>query len=190
MPIFLERFVLPVLVTLIITVILLNPFKFDRQQQVALGLATVALAYFVAHSVYRASGRAAGTMSKASPTGIIQTGPVPTPPQAQGRTFTKKSAHELLQLYQGRTILQADGLIEPFKGQWIEVTGSVVQLIPDSSGVTAVLKSDLGDVINARFDRRWDMHLRRLSTGEKVSIRGKISDVQNGQQLYLLECEL
>jgi hypothetical protein len=109
--------------------------------------------------------------------------------KARKRVFTNRTARELFLLYEGRTILQADGLMEPYKGQWIEVRGLVLQLIPDVSGVTAVLKSQPSDTINARFDKKWELALRRLNTGDMVTIRGKISENQNGQQLYLLECE-
>ncbi len=51
-PVFLERFILPALATVLIGVILLNPFKFDFQQQGALAIAVVALAYFVGHTVH------------------------------------------------------------------------------------------------------------------------------------------
>ena len=51
-PVFLERFVLPALATVLIGVILLNPFKFDWQQQTALAIVVVALAYFFGHTVH------------------------------------------------------------------------------------------------------------------------------------------
>jgi hypothetical protein len=52
-PVFLERFVLPVLATALIGVIVLNPFRFDWQQQLSLAIAVVAFAYFVGHSVHK-----------------------------------------------------------------------------------------------------------------------------------------
>jgi hypothetical protein len=52
-PVFLEKFVLPLLAAAFIGVILLNPFKLDWQQQLSLAIAVVALAYFFAHSVHK-----------------------------------------------------------------------------------------------------------------------------------------
>lgn len=52
-PIFIERFVLPILATAMIAVIILNPLKLDLQQQISLAIAVIAFAYFVAHSVYK-----------------------------------------------------------------------------------------------------------------------------------------
>jgi hypothetical protein len=49
-PIFLERFLLPILTAIMTGIILLNPFKFDMQQRFALGFCVVGLAYFVAHT--------------------------------------------------------------------------------------------------------------------------------------------
>jgi hypothetical protein len=56
-PVFLERFILPALATVLIGVILLNPLKVDWQQQTSLAVAVVALAYFVGHTVYKNNQR-------------------------------------------------------------------------------------------------------------------------------------
>jgi hypothetical protein len=53
MPVFLERFVLPVLVAVVVTVIVLNPFKFDRQQRISLLVCVLAAAYFVGHTLHK-----------------------------------------------------------------------------------------------------------------------------------------
>ena len=53
MPVFFERFVLPILATLVVGVILLNPFKLDRQQQLSLFLAVVCFAYFVGYTLHK-----------------------------------------------------------------------------------------------------------------------------------------
>ena len=52
-PVFLERFVLTVLAAVVVTIIMLNPFKFDWDQQAALFIAVAAFAYFVATTVHR-----------------------------------------------------------------------------------------------------------------------------------------
>ncbi len=52
MPIFLERFILPLLVAAVIPVIVLNPFKLDRQQRISLLVCVLAGAYFVGHTLY------------------------------------------------------------------------------------------------------------------------------------------
>jgi len=72
MPIFLERFVLPVLATSVITVILLNPFKWDWRQRTSLFVAVIALAYFVGYS-----------LTKGKPAISPLVGIAPTAPQSQ-----------------------------------------------------------------------------------------------------------
>lgn len=104
------------------------------------------------------------------------------------RVFAKRTLRELLALYEGRTILQADSLIEPYKGLWILVQAETLMVIPDTAGVTLILTSD--GLINARFDNSWRTALGRVNTGDKIKICGKIATIQNGQQLYLVECEL
>ncbi len=53
MPIFLERFVLPVLAAAVIAVIVLNPLKLDRQQRISLLVCVLASAYFVGYTLYK-----------------------------------------------------------------------------------------------------------------------------------------
>jgi hypothetical protein len=114
--------------------------------------------------------------------------PIPLP---ENKVFIDKTAHELFALYEGRTMLQADQLIEPFKGKWIEAHGKILQLIPDGTpgGTTAVLK-DGEKLINCKMGARWNSRLLAFSNGEELKIIGKIGPSQNGQQLYLNECEL
>lgn len=67
MPVFLERFVLPILAALIVGVILLNPFKFDRQQQLSLLLAVVGFAYFVGYTLHKNKTLAPAQTSASDP---------------------------------------------------------------------------------------------------------------------------
>ena len=115
--------------------------------------------------------------------------PVKPGPDTSQRVFTTRSVRELMALYEGRTMLQADALIEPYKGLWISITATADQIIPDTSGATVVLRSGQ-DLVNARFDNSWRKALGRVNTGETITIRGRLGDVQNGQQLYLIQCEI
>jgi hypothetical protein len=63
MPVFLERFVLPVLATAVITVIWLNPFKWDWQQRISLFVGVVFLAYFFGYTSYRSTRIAASPLN-------------------------------------------------------------------------------------------------------------------------------
>jgi len=87
----------------------------------------------------------------------------------------------------GKPHLETLDTIQPRKESWIAAEGHVVQLIPDRAGCTAVLKSGQ-DIIKAQFDETWLWHLGHLKTGTTLSIEGRISSEQTGQQLHLLDC--
>jgi hypothetical protein len=72
-------------------------------------------------------------------------------------------------------MLQADQLIELFKGKWIEAHGIIQQLIPDGTpgGATVVLK-DGEKLINCRMGARWNSRLLAFSNGEELKIIGKM----------------
>src|SRR5277367_894400 len=53
MPIFLERFVLPILAAVVTGVCLFNPWKWDWHQRASLFVGVVSLAYFFAYTSYR-----------------------------------------------------------------------------------------------------------------------------------------
>jgi len=53
MPIFVERFVLAILAFVVTGVCILNPWKWDWQQRISLGLAIVSFAYFLGHTYSR-----------------------------------------------------------------------------------------------------------------------------------------
>ena len=110
----------------------------------------------------------------------------PEPPSQ--RVFSDRTTREFFALYEGRTMLQAEQLIAPFKEKWIEAQGKILQLIPDSlGGSTAVLQDD-PHLIGCAIGRSWNARLLKLNTGEVLSVIGKIGPSQNGQMLYLMEC--
>ena len=119
-------------------------------------------------------------------------------PSAQGedtnRTFTSKSPSDLLGFYRGRTALQGDSLMKPFVGLWLKTEGTVIFLAADGeNGSVAALRryNDVGESpIECRFQPQWTTAMSRVSRGDVIRIEGKISPSQNGQQIYLLSCEL
>jgi dsDNA-binding SOS-regulon protein len=56
-PVWLERYVLPICVTLVVGLVILNPLKMDWQQRVSLFLAISAFAYFIGHSLHRTASQ-------------------------------------------------------------------------------------------------------------------------------------
>jgi hypothetical protein len=126
-------------------------------------------------------------IATASPTPVLPT--TLTPPLS--REFTDRTPRELLALYDGRTPLQADSLIEPFKGKWIKASGTILNLIPDGmpDASIAVLKD--GDrTIECRLGPQWSSKVVKLNKDDVLAVIGKIAPHQNGSQLYLSECEI
>lgn len=105
------------------------------------------------------------------------------------REFTTKTARQLLSLYENRTPLQADKLIAPDKQKWISLAAIVETILPEGERSIGVLKSD-SDVIECRFGKYWKEKLSSLGKGDPIKVIGKISNNQNGSQLYLLDCEI
>ena len=52
MPVFIERFVLPILAAIVMGVCVLNPWKWDWNQRISLILSMIFLAYFFAYTSY------------------------------------------------------------------------------------------------------------------------------------------
>jgi hypothetical protein len=52
MPIFLEKFVLPILATAVTSILIINPMKFDWKSRISLFVAIVAFGYFVSHQLH------------------------------------------------------------------------------------------------------------------------------------------
>jgi hypothetical protein len=61
MPVFIERFVLPILATVVMGVCAYNPWKWDWQQRISLGVAAILLAYFFAYTSYQSRSETAKT---------------------------------------------------------------------------------------------------------------------------------
>jgi hypothetical protein len=110
---------------------------------------------------------------------------LPTRDQSKRETTTK-TIRQLKALYEGRTALQAEGLIKPFKGLWVEAEGEITLI----NANPAVLLKSGGDMVECWFSKEWVNVLGRYSLHETLKVRGKISDTQNGAQIYLTDCEV
>jgi hypothetical protein len=115
----------------------------------------------------------------------------PTTEAPEQRRFTNRSVRELRALYDGKTAFQADKLMEPYKGMWIETEGTIAGIYADGNngGAVAVLRNN-NDTVECRFSADWARDLGRYNNGEVLKVRGKLSNNQNGQQIYLVYCEV
>lgn len=109
-----------------------------------------------------------------------------TPP----KHFIDKTPEQLIALYQGRTMLQADSLMQPYKRMWIKTEGKVLMIGPPDKGTTFVTFNSSGAPVECRFKAKWITPLARYDSGDTIKISGWIFESQNGQQLYLRDCEL
>ncbi|MFH1653512.1 MAG: OB-fold nucleic acid binding domain-containing protein [Pseudomonadota bacterium] len=112
---------------------------------------------------------------------------------SQEREMVNRTPRELLSFYMpDRTTQESNRLIQPFVGQWIEVSGSIYDVghgAPDGDQTAVILRNGT-DQIECRFRREWKDKLDRLAKGEFVKIIGEISPTQNGSQFYLQKSEL
>lgn len=182
----------------------LRPFPVKRSKQMSIGLVLVFVGITAAliGAVVIASDRSLPPLAQQTPqppAGMPTanapsiTAPVLPPPPVlpSTREFTDRTPRELLALYDGRTPLQANPLIEPFKGKWIKASGKILNLIPDGipDASIAVLQ-DGNRTIECRLGPQWSKHVLKLNKDDVLTVIGKIAPHQNGSQLYLLECEI
>jgi hypothetical protein len=105
------------------------------------------------------------------------------------REFTTRTPRELLALYEGRSMLEADQLIKPYKGKWIQAKANILQIIPNGDGTVVILK-DGDKIISCPLVARWTPQLLKMRIGDPLSVIGQVGISQNGQQLYLQDCEI
>jgi len=106
------------------------------------------------------------------------------------KQFTNRTATELLDYYRnGLTPLQAGKLVQPHVGLWIRVEGAAMMILDGGMDVVVVIQNS-GYTFECRFEKKWETSLMRFNKGDVMSVVGKVSPSQNGQQLYMSSCEL
>lgn len=115
----------------------------------------------------------------------------PSPPIVIPRVkeFCRRSPSYLMAFYNGRTMLQATAMIQPYIGLWISVSGPIITIYDGGGEVGAALRAD-GVTISCRFKKEWAARLARFNERETLEVGGFIGPSQNGQQLYLEDCEI
>lgn len=115
----------------------------------------------------------------------------PIPPlshsnDAGPKIYTRKTIHDLVALYEGRTAMQAEAFMADEKGKWISTDGKVQLVSPNGF----VLLFDNYVPIQCRFDAKWKAKLGAFRPSEDMKIVGRIGPDQNGAIIDLRECEL
>jgi hypothetical protein len=123
---------------------------------------------------------------------IEQTAPA-SPPRPQQKEFANRTVHQLLAFRDGRSGLEADRLLEPFKGLWIPPSeGTIRVLTPDGSGggAMAVVAVTDDDLIECHFSPGWVRELSRYKEGDQLRVTGKIGHYTGAHLLVLVESEI
>jgi hypothetical protein len=109
--------------------------------------------------------------------------------------MTGKTQGELWGLFDGLTAIQGAGLIEPYIGTWLEVSGAVASVEGFDNFVQVTLDRDepspyVHKIIFFYFDTaRWEARLSRLAHGDRISIGGSLDRVDSAT-IHLEDCEL
>jgi hypothetical protein len=120
--------------------------------------------------------------------GVNTTIAAPVPPvqtKPAERVPSKKTIRQLKEIYEGRTALQAAPFMADEINKWIETEGQILRV---DDGMALLQNGP--DHIECRFDSAWNVKLATFRNGELMRISGRINPIQNGAQIYLLDCEV
>jgi hypothetical protein len=110
-------------------------------------------------------------------------------PRKRRKTYTNRTVTELLGLFTGRTVTQGNKLLEPYVGLFMRVTGQA-EFVTTYGNKGGMLVMTENKPVDTRFEYGWTDALGRINKNDTVTVQGRIADHQNGQQLFLVDCEL
>jgi hypothetical protein len=121
--------------------------------------------------------------------------PQPIPPHVTIKDIASDRAQsptprDIRSLYEGRTPLQAEELVAPYKGRQMKTQSQVLTILSDGQGGSVAVLDNNSDTIECRFRPQWVSNLSRFNKGDMLKVSGTIADHQNGQQVYLINCEI
>lgn len=87
-PVFLEKFILPVLATAVTALVILNPMKFDTSSRIALAVGLIAFAYLASHQIHLRNEMLRAGSNQTAP----QTKPPISSPPAPAPTTTNRTS--------------------------------------------------------------------------------------------------
>lgn len=163
----------------------LRPFPIKRSKRMSIGIilvfvgiAAVLIGALIVVSDRSPSPSIISQAASVTPTAASSPVLAALPPQTT-RVFTDRTPRELLALYDGRTPLQANPLMEPFKGKWIKAAGKILNLIPDGiPGTSIAVLKDGERIIECRLGEQWTAQVLKLNKDDSLSVVGKISQQQ------------
>jgi hypothetical protein len=96
----------------------------------------------------------------------------------------------LSDLYDSHTSIQADALVKPLLGQWMRVSGSVLEVTKMAAGYPFVQIKNKDNVhLALSFSEKWSGKLSVLAKGHDITVVGRISSTGNST-IRLEDCEL
>jgi hypothetical protein len=101
------------------------------------------------------------------------------------------SAEYLIDLYRGRTTIQADALMAMYLGKWITVTGKVANVWKSRDGYKMIIfvGGDLTKLVTLDFDLGGNEHVAYLTRDSDITVHGKIESA-TGTGLEMIECSI
>ena len=199
-PVFLERFVLPILAALVVLLAVTNPMRWGWTPRIIGSLGVLIGAYCTSRALHRQQHR------KPTPH------PLPNDPtrssdrgdQSKGAVTAEPPVHidtqpeELIEFFRRHTHVQAEKLVAPFLHKWITVSGNLDEVLDDADfgHVAAMIKRTIeskGEEITInvwmRFPRSWLDQLAMLKRGDPITVSGQLAFVNAGK-VQLERCQL
>jgi hypothetical protein len=181
MPIFVERYVLPLLVGVTLILVFTNPMHWGGIVRIAgclLVIGTALTLGIVFHRRNRASEHQVGKQEgKPQPPRIMVPSGV-TPQQLIGIFRDEKYTHD-----------QAVRMTEPCMGKWMRFTGTINDIAANIVFLNDTENRPAGIVLCANFGKDWHERVAMLQRRMPVSIEGRVRRI-NEMNVTLQDCEI
>jgi hypothetical protein len=110
------------------------------------------------------------------------------------RRSLERTPEELAKMFENLTDMQAQRLVAPFIGEWLEVSGSLRSVSAARNHVQVMFEGPpaggWGGYVQMYFSaKEWSRRLGLLNRGDRISIRGRIGEIHSFGVL-LGDCEL
>jgi hypothetical protein len=119
--------------------------------------------------------------------------PAATPPivLSDKRILITISPLELFKFFDGHTSIEADRLLQPYFGKWMQISGEVNSVVHVVENITQVsFYLDKGRIISMSFAEPWFDTVSMLRKGAKVTVLGQLKRVEEAGIVALGNCEI
>lgn len=180
MPVFLERFVLPVLAAIVVIVAITNPVGLEPMQRVIGTVILLLLAGIAAYLVHRHNQRKPAQA-------VRRTKP---PDSTPGRNYVDVEPRFLLGFFKSHTAIQANQMVAGYVGSWMRLSGSLDNVMKNGPTRWQLTFRTFGrePVFMYFTDKRWSPRLATLRRGDKIVVDGRIREVDS-VSVHLEDCE-